>query len=64
MLYEERLGELRLFSLKKSRLAVGTEIVFKYIISGWKQEEYNQFPMSSGNTTGNGKTGLLQRIKN
>lgn len=64
MTYEERLRELKLFSLKRSRLAVGTEIVFKCVISGCKQEEYDQFPMSSGDATGNGETGLPQRIKN
>lgn len=58
MTYEERLEELRLFSLKKSRLTVGTKIAFKYVKSGCKQEEHNQFPMSSGNTTGNGEPEL------
>lgn len=59
MTYEERLEELRLFTLKKIKLSVGTKITFKYVKSGCKQDEKNQFPLSSGNATGSGGPELL-----
>lgn len=63
MTYEERLEELRLFSLKKTKLSVGMKITFKYVKSGCKQEENNQFPLSSGSATGSGEPELLWRFR-
>lgn len=62
MTYEERLKESRLFSLKKSRLTVSTKSAFKHIKIGCRQEEHNQFPTSSGNTTENDESGLPRRL--